>query len=131
MYSALNTKNNKVFCPFLLLTLCIIVLRLSPQHQGGGWPLGMPGPSSSKYLQAGGMDILAAHQMVAAAEAEQEDMTRNVQRVKTAADTLVQWANINLRSSVRGLSWRWRTLCHSNGEEGRDPCLERCPEMRL
>ncbi|KAK9528098.1 hypothetical protein VZT92_014591 [Zoarces viviparus] len=44
----------------------------------------------SKYLQTSGMDILTAHQMVAAAEAELKDMTRDFQSVKTAADKFVQ-----------------------------------------
>ena len=43
------------------------------------------------------MDILTAHRMVAAAEAELKDMTRDFQSVKTAADQFVQWANNTLQ----------------------------------
>ena len=47
----------------------------------------------SKYLQTSGMDILTAHRMVATAEAELKEMTRDFQSIKTAADKFIQWAN--------------------------------------
>jgi len=59
-------------------------------------PVNSPGhitKCTSKYLQTSGLDILAAHQTVAAAEAELKDVNREFQSVKTAADKLIQWAN--------------------------------------
>ncbi|XP_034051779.1 uncharacterized protein LOC117532559 [Gymnodraco acuticeps] len=47
----------------------------------------------SKYLQKSGMDILTAHRMIVAAETQLKDMTRDFEKVKTAAATFVQWAN--------------------------------------
>jgi hypothetical protein len=51
----------------------------------------------SKYLQTSGMDILSAHRMVVSTEEQLKGMARDVEKVKAAADTFVQWANRKLQ----------------------------------
>jgi hypothetical protein len=80
----------------------------------------------SKYLQTSGMDILSAHRMVVSTEEQLKETARHFEKVKAAADTVVQWANRKLQEWVGKTELELETtLPMKRARKRRKPCSER------
>ena len=57
----------------------------------------------SKYLQTSGLDLLCAHAMVKTPQNTSQNISRDFNGIKDAAQTFVQWANKKLRDEENEL----------------------------